>query len=69
MSYTDNDIYIRIKEDEGLTHLLPLIDDVAILEYDGRDISGSIAVSNYLKDNDINNEIINFADVKNTAFH
>ena len=58
MSYTDNDIYIRIKEDEGLTHLLPLIDDVAILEYDGRDISGSIAVSNYLKDNDINNEII-----------
>lgn len=58
MSYTDNDIYVRIKEDEGLTHLLPLIDDVAILEYDGRDISGSIAVSNYLKDNDINNEII-----------
>lgn len=52
MSYTANDIYERITGDEELVHFIPLIDDIAILEYDGKDISGSMAVAKYLKELD-----------------
>lgn len=49
MSYSQDDIYNSIKNDRELEQTLSAIDDITILEYNGRNISGSKTISCFLK--------------------
>lgn len=48
MALTADDIYNALKVDESLCRMLPLVETIAILEYDGTDINGSRALARVL---------------------
>lgn len=51
-------IYSLIRNHDELTRLLPQISDITIIEYNNNDISGSLALSKYLAENDISTDVI-----------
>lgn len=53
-----NSIIDAISNEEELIRMLPLIDDVAIIEYDGTNIDGSCAIAQYMKDNYIDTSVV-----------
>ena len=54
---TTNIINAICDEDE-LIRMLPLIEDIAIIEYDGRNIDGSCAIAQYMEDNFIDTSVV-----------
>lgn len=47
-----------LSEEKELTRLLPLINDVAIIEYDGRSIECSRAIAHYMADNGVGLSVV-----------
>ncbi len=47
-----------ICDEEELIRMLPLIEDIAIIEYDGRNIDGSCAIAQYMEDNFIDTSVV-----------